>query len=178
MWYIGILNDSNKMLSFQSDKKPTKTVHWYFRRILGPYKHEFEASDDMGKFKRVYGFNPAMSERQRKFMCTELGKKLAKKKTKTQMTERQLCDYCKKNPCRCNPVKVSYSKALALTKKVIAYAKDLHKDYKNNPGAGYHDKRFMRYMRQLEMFKVGSEQYMTTLAKAYEHLKSAKDSTS
>lgn len=47
------------------------------------------------------GCNPATSERQRHFMCAELGRKRAGKKTQTGMTESQLKDFCmtrKKNP--------------------------------------------------------------------------------
>ena len=52
----------------------------------------------------------------------------------------------------------------------------MEKEYKKNPGKEYHDKKFMRYMRELEKYKVGSEPYIATLAKAYEHLESANDS--
>lgn len=84
-----------------------------------------------------------------------------------------------------NPVKeklsrktnmMSPEKALRLTRKVIVYAKDLHKDYKSNPGAEYHDKKFLYFMRELEKYKIGSPPYISTLAKAYEHLESAKAS--
>jgi len=39
---------------------------------------------------------PAKSERQRRFMGAELGRKRAGKKTKTGMSERQLEDYARK----------------------------------------------------------------------------------
>jgi len=39
---------------------------------------------------------PAKSEKQRKFMGAELGRKRAGKKTKTGMSEKQLKDYAKK----------------------------------------------------------------------------------
>ena len=71
---------------------------------------------------------------------------------------------------------MSPEKALRLTRKVIAYAKEIHKDYKENPGQSYHDRKFLAYMKELEKYKVGSQPYIATLAKAYEHLESAKDS--
>jgi len=39
---------------------------------------------------------PAKSEKQRKFMGAELGRKRAGKKTKTGMSEKQLRDFAKK----------------------------------------------------------------------------------
>lgn len=49
------------------------------------------------KRKERVAKNPATSERQRKFMCAELGRKRAGKKTCTGMGERSLRDYCRKN---------------------------------------------------------------------------------
>lgn len=72
--------------------------------------------------------------------------------------------------------KMSVAKAMKLTKKVIAYAKDLHSTYKENPGQAYHDQKFIRYMKELDKYKIGSQPYIATLAKAYEHLESAKES--
>lgn len=40
--------------------------------------------------------NPSYTERQRRFMCAEYGRKKAHKRTKTKMTLRQLRDMCKK----------------------------------------------------------------------------------
>lgn len=39
---------------------------------------------------------PSTTERQRRFLGAELGRKRAGKKTKTKMTERQLEDFAKK----------------------------------------------------------------------------------
>ena len=47
------------------------------------------------------GINPASSERQRKFMCAELGRLRAGKKTRTGMKEKSLRDFCRKSK---NPV--------------------------------------------------------------------------
>jgi hypothetical protein len=127
-----------------------------------------------GYFKK----NPAYSERQRLFMCAELGRKRSGKRTITKMTERQLSDYCKKNPAKV----ISHTKALQLTKRIISYAKKLFKheiegvkEYEN-PGESYHMSKFMYYMRELEKWKVGSNPYISTLAKAYEHLQDAEKS--
>lgn len=122
--------------------------------------------------------NPAYSERQRRFMCAELGRKRSGKRTITKMTERQLSDYCKKNPVKV----ISHRQALQLTKRIISYAKKLFKHeiegtkrYKN-PGESYHMSKFMFYMKELEKYKVGSTPYISTLAKAYEHLQDAEAS--
>lgn len=40
--------------------------------------------------------NPSSTERQRRFMCAEYGRKKAGKKTRTGMTKRQLKEFCKK----------------------------------------------------------------------------------
>ena len=42
--------------------------------------------------------NPAVSERQRKFMCAELGRYRTGKRTRTGMKEKSLIDFCRKNP--------------------------------------------------------------------------------
>ncbi len=39
---------------------------------------------------------PATSERQRKMMCADLGRKRRGEKTRTGMSEAQLSDYCTK----------------------------------------------------------------------------------
>jgi len=71
---------------------------------------------------------------------------------------------------------MSRAKALKLTKKVFDFAKDVYGTYQENPGQEYHDQKFLRFMNELEKYKVGSAPYIATLAKAYEHLESAKDS--
>lgn len=43
---------------------------------------------------------PAVSERQRKFMAAELGRKTRGKKTKTGMTGKQLADFARKRKAR------------------------------------------------------------------------------
>ena len=149
--------------------------------------------------------NPATSERQRKFMCSELGRQRAGKTTQTGMTEQQLKDFCmKKNPMSVdkaaklarktidfgkdvyktykeNPVRViSHKQAFVLTKKIVAYAKKLYahekKGMKHNPGEAYHSAKFQAYMIELSRYESGSIPYLTTLAKAYEHLESQRES--
>jgi hypothetical protein len=72
---------------------------------------------------------------------------------------------------------VSHKKALALTKKIVRYAKQLGiHERAENPGESYHDRKFLMYMRELDKYKIGSQPYIATLAKAYEHLESAKAS--
>jgi len=226
-YYIGFLYEQpNKMMLFKSKVKPTIGRYGFFGKVIGPFT-ELEARKKMKILKDGYGYkvNPAKSEKQRRFMCADLGRLRSGKKTVTGMREGQLRDFCRKS----NPVKkisksqiergakhelehtadrvvarkiamdhlredpyyythlakmekqykknvMSPEKALRLTRKVIAYAKDLHKDYKSNPGQDYHDRKFMAYMKELEKYKIGSPPYIATLAKAYEHLECARDS--
>ena len=51
---------------------------------------------DPEEVKERMSKNPAVSERQRKFMCAELGRFRAGKKTRTGMSERSLKDFCRK----------------------------------------------------------------------------------
>lgn len=204
MYYIGFLKkDARHAMVFKSIVKPKRDDLTYFVHVMGPYATERSARSRVNLIKR-YGYrenpvgekidkavsyvkrgiraydafkgNPATSERQRRFMCAELGRKRAGKKTRTGMKEGQLRDFCKKNPAQV----ISHAQALKLTKKILGYAKKLYRHeqagVKGNPGAGYHDRKFLMYMRDLEKYKIGSEPYIATLAKAYEHLESAKDS--
>lgn len=287
MWYLGMLHRNLKdVLIFRSPKLGAKEKR-PFVKVLGPYKNEQAVRDDLAVLKKMYGYreNPATSERQRRFMCAELGRLRAGKKTETGMRESQLRDFCRKhNPpsCGCSSMsptmkKLTYirkvgakvlgkeglssllktlvtkediasaykmlagkssgrkknpgislsqirrgtihelehttdrkiarqialdhlkedpkyythlakmekqykknvmsaDKAMRLTKKVIAYAKDLREEYQKNPGQNYHDQKFLMYMKELEKYKLGSVPYIGTLAKAYEHLESAKES--
>lgn len=290
MYYLGFLKHNTKdVVIFRSIKTPKKGDHQYFTGVMGPYLSEGEARKALSAM-RGQGYrcaNPAVSERQRRFMCAELGRLRSGKKVQTGMREGQLRDFCrKKNPAKypqykvgpylvdnykeagelarvlsertgktidimqkldsmtawhvlrtvylghtgrsSNPAKISVSqirrgtqhelehttdrriarqialdhlredpkyythltkmekqykknpmspeKALRLTRKVIAHAKDIYKDYQENPGKSYHDQKFMQYMKELAQYKIGSSPYIGTLAKAYEHLESAKES--
>jgi hypothetical protein len=83
---------------------------------------------------------------------------------------------------RDNPGKViSHKKALQLTQRIIRYARKLYKHEQHgvryeNPGEMYHRKKFAKYMEELEKYPIGSINYVTTLAQAYEHLRSAEQS--
>lgn len=222
-YYIGFLKkDIRYAVVFSSIVTPKKSDLTYFLKIVGPYDTEQDANRDLSVLKRRgYKKNPAVSERQRLFMCAELGRLRSGKRTVTKMKESQLKDFCRKNnpvisasqikrgtehelehttdravarKIACDHLRedpyyythlakmekqykknvMSPEKALRLTRKLIGYAKELHKDYKENPGARYHDQQFLMYMKELEKYKVGSEPYIKTLAKAYEHLESAK----
>jgi len=184
MYYLGFLkNDLKYYVVFKSLVKPQRGDFKFFNRVMGPYMTEEAARNGLITIRRVYGEygyreNPAVSERQRRFMCAELGRKRAGKKTQTGMTDRQLRDFCRKK----NPAQrvISHKQAYVLTKKIIVYAKKLfkheQKGMKGNPGKEYHDQKFMSYLRELEKYTVGSAPYIATLAKAYEHLESAKAS--
>jgi len=237
MYYLGFLKENTTdVVIFKSVKKPQRGEYTYFTKVMGPYSTEQKARRGLQTLKQAYGEygyreNPATSERQRKFMCAELGRLRVKKKTRTGMKEGQLRDFCKKNPGegyyvmkwgggrytsvawyasrvdaqrevdrivlvgawsgkvpyvedarrKRNPARViSHGQALKLTKKILAYAKQLFRHeqagVKGNPGKSYHDQKFLIYMRDLEKYVIGSAPYIATLAKAYEHLESAKDS--
>jgi len=98
----------------------------------------------------------------------------------TERTARSRVNLIKRYGYRENPVGeklqkvvMGADKAVAITKKLIRAYETLRKE---NPGAGYHDKKFLMYMKELEKYKLGSAPYIATLAKAYEHLESAKES--
>jgi len=79
----------------------------------------------------------------------------------------------KENPCS-NPIsREDVREAIALGKKVYRLYKSVRR---SNPGKSYHDQHFIEYMKELDKYVVGSPPYIATLAKAYEHLKSAKAS--
>lgn len=86
---------------------------------------------------------------------------------------------------RDNPVsnKIKKSDIIKGMKQAIKLTQKLMKEYdkikskrKGNPGKEYHDRKFMMYLKELDKYRVGSQKYIATLAKAYEHLQSAKDS--
>ena len=183
MWYIGFLKKNTKYtVLFRSIKIPKQSDVTYFVKVIGPFETESQAKIEQS-YLRSQGYhenpvkNPAYSERQRKFMCAELGRKRAGKKTQTGMTEVQLRDYCRRK----NPVKViSHRQALALTKKIVAYGKKLFRHeqagVRENPGINDHMQKFLFYTKELEKYVVGSRPYIELLAKAYEHLESVEAS--
>jgi hypothetical protein len=247
MYYLGFLKHNTKdVVVFKAIVKPKKKDYSYFTKVMGPYRSEEGARRGLVALKQAYGEygyqenpssasraqyrlqNPATSERQRRFMCAELGRLRSGKKTITSMKEGQLRDFCrKKNPfiaesqirrgtmhelehttdraiarkIACDHLKedpkyythltsmekrvkatghnvMSRAKALKLTKQVLSFGKEVYRTYREkNPGKSYHDQKFIQYMKDLEKYVVGSAPYIATLAKAYEHLESAKAST-
>lgn len=150
-YYLGMLHRNLKdVVVFRTNGKLTAKDNKAFVKVLGPYPTEQAVRDDLRVLKKMKGFreNPSPSLRSRY-------KKSAVKRYKNVM---------------------SPEKALRLTRKVMAHAKDIYKDYQENPGQNYHDQKFLQYMKELEKYKVGSVPYIGTLAKAYEHLESAKES--
>lgn len=165
MYYIGFLKkDARHAMVFKSIKTPKKDDLTYFVHVMGPYATERTARSRVNLIKR-YGYreNP-------------VGEKIDKAVSYVKRGIRAYDAFKQKNPAKV----ISHGQALKLTKKILAYAKKLYKHEqagtKSNPGAEYHDKKFIRYLKELEKYKVGSEPYIATLAKAYEHLESAKES--
>jgi hypothetical protein len=231
MYYLGFLKKNMKdVVIFKSIVKPKKGDYRYFTGVMGPYGSEVEARKSLSAMRgQGYRENPATSERQRRFMCAELGRLRSGKKTQTGMSDKQLGDFCRKsNPfiaesqirigtrhelehttdrviarkiaCdhlkedpkyythlaamektyKRNPSKkyMSDRRALALTKKIIAYGKRLFKHEqseirKGNP-ASDHMSKFIRGMKTLERYAVGSKPYIEALAKTYADLQAAK----
>lgn len=77
-----------------------------------------------------------------------------------------------------NPI--SNKQALALTKKVIAAGKKLFLHEKGelrqrNPIEARHVQGFIKGIKEVEKYVVGSRPYIEALAKAYSHLEKAKE---
>jgi hypothetical protein len=126
--------------------------------------------------------NPFIAERQ-----IRIGTKHELEHTTDRAIARKIaCDHLKEDPKYYTHLAkmekmykknvMSSDKALRLTKKVVDFAKDVYKEYKTNPGMDYHYNRFLRYMKELDKYVVGSRPYIEALAKAYEHLESIKAS--
>lgn len=82
----------------------------------------------------------------------------------------------KKNPARI----ISDRQALALTKKVIAAGKKLFLHEKGelrrkNPIEARHVQGFIKGIKEVEKYVVGSRPYIEALARAYGHLEQAKE---
>jgi hypothetical protein len=175
MYYLGFLKrDMRHVVVFRAIVKPKPGDYTYFLKVIGPYITEQEARNDL-RHMRGYRENPATSERQRKFMCAELGRLRSGKRTQTTMTEKQVRDFCRKK----NPAKyLSDRQALALTKRVMAAGKKLlrheRSEIRRNPEEQKHVDKFIEHMKTLEKYVVGSKPYIEALAKAYEHVQVAK----
>lgn len=143
------------------------SVAWYATKV--------EAQKEVDHIKMVgawRGMPPKIEDAARKKNPGKLEKVVG-------FTKRALRAYDafkQKNPARV----VSHKQALALTKKILAYAKKLYRHeqsgMKKNPGEHYHSEKFRAYMNELSRYPLGSTPYLTTLAKAYEHLGSQRES--
>ena len=80
-------------------------------------------------------------------------------------------DNVKENPIKGLVTKEGIRKAVGLTKKAIKIYGIIRQ---KNPGENYHTSKFLRYMTELNKYVVGSKEYIAVLAKAYEHLESAR----
>lgn len=191
MYYLGMLHRNLKDVVIFRSPKLTRGEKGHFIKVLGPYLTEQLARDDLKVLKKMYGYreNPASCGSQRKISQRQIQRGIQHEleHTRSRKVSRKIaCDHLREDPYyythlakmekqyKKNPM--SPEKALRLTRKVIAYAKDLRKDYQENPGQNYHDQKFIQYMKELEKYPVGSVPYIGTLAKAYEHLESAKES--
>jgi hypothetical protein len=98
----------------------------------------------------------------------------------TERMARSRVNLMKRYGYRENPIKEKMQKVVMGADKAISITKKLIRAYETlrhqNPGKSYHDKKFLLYIGELEKYKVGSPPYIATLAKAYEHLESAKES--
>lgn len=165
MYYLGFLKQNTKdVVIFKSLKAPRKGDFAYFIRVMGPYQTEGNARKGLVRLKESYGEfgyheNPSSKARA-----------IYKKKG---ITCRK--DHAHNGKCASyqNPLGATVEKAVKLTKKLVRAYDAFRQD---NPRKSYHDQKFLRFMGELEKYKVGTPPYIAVLAKAYEHLQSAKDS--
>jgi len=172
MYYLGFLKQNTKdVVIFKSLKAPKKGDFSYFVRVMGPYSTEDKARTGLSQLKEAYGEygyreNPSPASRKR-FLKKGI-----------------VCGKDHAHSGRCakygNPLKNSISdkQALALTKKIVAYGKKLFKHEQSelrrgNPVNEHFDK-FIRGMKTLEKYAVGSKPYIDALAKTYADLQVAK----
>jgi hypothetical protein len=161
--YIGFLKtDLNKMLYFTSEKKPTRHTHWYFGKVLGPYESESEALNTMGVLKRGYGYrenpvkhrmrNPLLRKREFKSEASFL--KFVRTIVKEWGNERVSWYFNER------------------TRRYVVYFPKATSKRMMNPGEDFHVRKFIRFMKELEKYEVGSCEYKIALARANEHMKS------
>lgn len=77
----------------------------------------------------------------------------------------------KENPVKDRITKKDIVRAVGLTKKIIKMYGVIRR---KNPGNIGHEGQFLRHMRQLENYIVGSQEYVAILAKAYKEVQSIK----
>jgi hypothetical protein len=167
---------------------------------IGWYKTKQEADNEVARIMRAGAWsgkppivsssrrnNPArISENQiRRGIIHEL-----EHTTDRAIARKIACDHLKEDPyyyTHLAKMEKQYKKnymsdrqALILTRKVIEAGKKLFRheqsELRQNPGKSYHDRKFLHYIKELEKYKIGSSPYIATLAKAYEHLESARES--
>ena len=99
-WLIWVTTRKNPGASYHFDK--VQDIDEILdRKDIGDtmramYKGSREAHHASYWESKRLNMNPATSERQRKFMCAELGRFRAGKRTRTGMSERSLRDFCRK----------------------------------------------------------------------------------
>lgn len=182
MFYLGFLKRNTKdVVIFRSLKIPKKHDYRYFTRVMGPYGSEGEARKSLSAMRgQGYHENPvkiSLSQIRR-------GTNHELEHTTDRAIARKIAmDHLKEDPryythltkmekqYKSNPF--SAEKAVGITKKLIRAYEAYRQE---NPGKSYHDQKFIQYMKELEKYKIGSAPYISTLAKAYEHLESAKES--
>ena len=167
MYYLGFLKqNTTDVVIFKAIVKPKKTDYSYFTKVMGPYQSDGNARKGLRALKQAYGEygyreNPSKESRAL-YRKGGVG-----------------CQKGHVHSGRCarfeNPLRSSVDKAVRLTKRLIRGYEAFRQE---NPGKSYHDQKFIRFMGELEKYKIGSPPYIATLAKAYEHLESAKDSES
>jgi hypothetical protein len=173
---------------FRTNGKLKAKENKAFVKVLGPYPTEQAVRDDLKVLKKMYGYreNPASCSRCRKISQRQIQRGIQHEleHTKSRRVSRRIaCDHLREDPYyythllkmekqyKKNPVSVD--NAVRITKKLVRAYEAYRKE---NPGQNYHDQKFIQYMKELEKYTVGSVPYIGTLAKAYEHLESAKES--
>lgn len=188
MYYLGMLHRNLKDVVIFRSPKLTRGEKGHFIKVLGPYLTEQLARDDLKVLKKMYGYreNPSSCGSRRKVLQRQIQRGIQHEleHTKSRKVSRKIaCDHLREDPkyythlskmekqYKKNPVSVD--SAVKITKKLVRAYEAYRKE---NPGQNYHDQKFIQYMKELEKYSVGSVPYIGTLAKAYEHLKSAKES--
>lgn len=148
--------------------------------------HVMEKLDSMTPWHTVKTMNPLIRDNPSKISLSQIrrGTKHELEHTTDRAIARKIAmDHLKEDPryythltkmekqYKRNPF--SAEKAVGITKKLIRAYEAYRQE---NPGKAYHDQKFIQHMKELEKYKIGSAPYIGALAKAYEHLESAKES--
>ena len=184
MYYLGFLaQDPKHVVIFKSVKTPKKDDFKYFTSVSGPYETEVMARYTLKQMKRQYGYKENPCECASVSQIRRGTKHELEHTTDRAIARKIAMDHLKEDPryythltkmekqYKRNPF--SGEKAVGITKKLIRAYEAYRQE---NPGKAYHDQKFIQHMKELEKYKIGSAPYISTLAKAYEHLESAKES--